>query len=147
MAFQEVDNFYHTLLGQSRTRRTPLFLALAYTVLIIISRFMVAPVLMAGLGFQMPIIRAFWLQAVLMLGLFIVPTPGGSGVAELGFAALFSPVVSPSLLGVYTILWRFFTNFLAVAVGGVMVIKFLGFQWVEENKTQPIVEEEMATSK
>lgn len=128
MAFGEVDNFHETLVSQGKDRKASLFLALMCTVFLTAFRFMVAPVLLAGLGVHVSVILVFWLQTVLMLFLYVAPTPGGSGIAELGFASFFALAVPHNLLGAYTFLWRFFTNLLAVAVGGLVVIKFLGIQ-------------------
>jgi uncharacterized membrane protein YbhN (UPF0104 family) len=54
-----------------------------------------------------------------------IPTPGASGVAEVGFAALFSPVCPGELLSIYMLLWRFFTFYLGVIIGGIIVINIL----------------------
>ncbi len=63
------------------------------------------------------------LQAVLMALLLFVPTPGAGGIAEMGGLALFSLVAPKYLLGIFVILWRFFTFYLSAIVGGVIALK------------------------
>jgi uncharacterized protein (TIRG00374 family) len=57
------------------------------------------------------------LQTVFFFILSSVPIPGGSGVAEIGFASIFTHMVPGSLLGVYVSLWRLFTYYLMLLVG------------------------------
>ncbi len=66
-------------------------------------------------------------QAVFMFVLYFVPTPGASGVAEGGGAALFGLLVPWHIAGVMAILWRFFTEYLAIGMGAAVAIHFLGW--------------------
>jgi uncharacterized membrane protein YbhN (UPF0104 family) len=54
------------------------------------------------------------------------PTPGASGIAEFSsYWMLTTLSVQPNMLGVYTVLWRFFTIFIGVAVGGLVVLSLI----------------------
>lgn len=52
----------------------------------------------------------------------LVPTPGGSGGAELSFAALVAPFVRPGELLSGILIWRVLTYFLLVAVGAFFAV-------------------------
>ncbi|MEA4881721.1 MAG: hypothetical protein VB045_09645, partial [Synergistaceae bacterium] len=50
-----------------------------------------------------------------------------SGVAEGGGAALFGLLVPWNMAGVMAIAWRFFTEYLAIAMGVFVAVKLLGW--------------------
>jgi len=58
---------------------------------------------------------------------YFIPTPGGSGTSEFGFMAIFASSMPSYLLGVYTILWRFFTNHINLITGGILLFRMFGF--------------------
>jgi Uncharacterised protein family (UPF0104). len=64
------------------------------------------PCLIWAMGFPVPYIQSVLLQALLIFLLYFVPTPGGSGVAEGGAAAVFSLFVPWELAGVLAVGWR-----------------------------------------
>lgn len=76
---------------------------------------------LGGEGFN-PIL-VMGIQVVLMALLLFVPTPGAGGIAEMGGVALFALVAPKYLLGLFVILWRFFTFYLSAIVGGILTVK------------------------
>jgi uncharacterized membrane protein YbhN (UPF0104 family) len=46
-------------------------------------------------------------------------------VSEAAFVSLFKRVAPVHLLGVYVVLWRFFTFYIGAAVGGFVIIRML----------------------
>ena len=83
-----------------------------------------ASAILAGLGIHHSFVDVLMIQVVLQFILYFSPTFGGSGVAEFGAATLmatFFASTSTAVLGVYVLLWRFFSYFLAVGLGGVVV--------------------------
>ena len=82
----------------------------------------------------MSYLQAVFLPLVVSLFTFFAPTPGATGLYEGGFAVLFSPFVVKHLLGVFTILWRVFTYYLAAILGGFVTLKVLklGEREIEE---------------
>jgi hypothetical protein len=90
--------------------------------------FLIAPTLLYGLGIQVPVMKAIILQLVLTYLLVFVPTPGASGVAELGGFSLFALICPKELLGVYVLLWRFFAFYISVIIGGFVLIRMVGFE-------------------
>lgn len=85
----------------------------------------VAPAILYGLG-QTPSIAASFMLAVLLLYILaFVPTPGASGFAEVGAYSLFFILIDRNLLGVFVLLWRFFTLYLGAFLGGVLLLRML----------------------
>mgnify|MGYP001056121605 CR=1 FL=1 len=93
--------------------------------------FLIAPSLLYGLGIQVPVMKAVILQLVLTYLLVFVPTPGASGVAELGGFSLFSLICPKELLGIYVLLWRFFTFYISVILGSFVLVRMIGFEKVK----------------
>lgn len=84
-----------------------------------------ASAILAGLGIRHHFVDVLMIQVVLQFILYFSPTFGGSGVAEFGAATLmasFFASTSTAVLGVYVLLWRFFSYFLAVGLGSVVVL-------------------------
>ncbi|MGI6782587.1 MAG: lysylphosphatidylglycerol synthase transmembrane domain-containing protein [Aminivibrio sp.] len=94
--------------------------------------FSVLPCLIASVGLPFHYVQAILAQAVFMFLLYFVPTPGASGVAEGGGAALFGLLVPWNMAGVMAIAWRFFTEYLAIAMGVIVAVKMLGWGVTEE---------------
>jgi len=87
--------------------------------------FFIAPFLLRGLGIEVSFLEAAFFQMVVVMFTFFSPTPGAAGISEGGFALLFSSLVAKHLLGVFTILWRFFTFYLTAIIGGFVTLKIL----------------------
>jgi hypothetical protein len=60
------------------------------------------------------------LQAVFTFLVSMVPIPGGSGLAELGFAQIFAHLLPAALLGVFVSLWRVITYHLSLLAGALI---------------------------
>jgi len=54
-----------------------------------------------------------------------VPTPGASGVAEVGAAGLYAAVCPKAMLGVYVVLWRLFSFYGGALVGGILALRHI----------------------
>ena len=107
-------------------------LSVGLSVLHLLFLFSVLPCLIASVGLPVHFLQAVLTQAVFMFLLYFVPTPGASGVAEGGGAALFGLLVPWNMAGVMAIAWRFFTEYLAIAMGVVVAVKMLGWGVTEE---------------
>lgn len=119
------------------TRRKGVFLkAYGMSWLSLIFYFLTAPLLLRGLGINASFLEVTVLQIILTYALNFMPTPGASGFAEGGAYALFHHLMPGSILGVYVVLWRFFTGYLGIIVGGIALSKlFAGFKSDEKIKT------------
>jgi hypothetical protein len=106
------------------------------------SRFIAAYFILLGLGLPVtpnrfvavgpPIFQVWLTQALLNFALYLSPTPGASGVAELGSNAMMSPWVRGPAVVPYLILWRVLTLFLCMFVGGLYVFRYLGTDVLEK---------------
>ena len=106
------------------------------------SRFAVAYFILLGLGIPTapakfvtvgpPIVQVVLIQALLNFALYLSPTPGASGIAELGSKQLMLPWVSGPYAVPYLVLWRILALFLCMFVGGVYVFRYLGTDVLEE---------------
>jgi uncharacterized protein (TIRG00374 family) len=123
--FIEVADFRHSLRLYFSRKILMLLLAFVVTVISYIALFLIAPMMLYGLGVHAPILEAIYLQLILKFLLFFVPTPGASGVSEAAFVSLFKSIAPVHLLGVYVVLWRFFTFYIGATVGGFVIIRML----------------------
>jgi len=64
-------------------------------------------------------------QLIFILFRPLIPTPGGSGGTELGFAYLFKFMIPNYFLGIFVALWQFFMFYVSLVIGGVLFIHLL----------------------
>ena len=93
-------------------------LVLAATVLHIAGRLGVLPALAAGRVRGAGIEALVGWPFLLLYGGAMIPTPGGGGVVEAGFAATLGGVLGPGHLAGLLIWWRVYTFYLAAMIGG-----------------------------
>jgi len=68
----------------------------------------------------------FILQGLLFLGSLILVLPGGGGGVEAAFGLTVSQLVPGNIVGVALLLWRFFTYYLYLIGGGIMLLVTAG---------------------
>jgi hypothetical protein len=90
--------------------------------------FMVIPLILIGLGLEPHFFRAYVMQTIFNLVIPYMPTPGASGIAEVGFASVFISFIPKGLIGIVTILWRFITFYLILIIGGFFALRELGWK-------------------
>lgn len=95
--------------------------ALALTTGLWFCRASVATAVIFGLGQQADPVLFFLLQWVVFAMMVFVPTPGAALGAEASFAAIFDGFVIEGLLGVLTAGWRFFSFYLPLLFGLVLM--------------------------
>ncbi len=128
-----------------REKKNRLFWATVWTIMFMLCNYSLAYVILKGLNFDMSVWQVFMIQIVLYFFLYFSPTPGGSGIAEGGFYMLFSPLIPTHILGILIILWRFFTTYLGVILGGFVILKTFGIDRLESftgQKIEPVLEME-----
>ena len=89
---------------------------------------MVIPLILNGLGLEPHYLKSYVMQTIYYLVIPYMPTPGSSGIAELGFASLFISFIPGGLIGLVTFIWRFITFYLHLFVGGVFAFKEMGWK-------------------
>jgi len=90
------------------------------------ARFVLGYVLLKGFVTEAPFLEVVLLHIMLQYLLFFMPTPSGAGIGELLTAAVMAPFLTPGLVMPYTVVWRIFLNYGTVAVGGSLLMGWLG---------------------
>jgi uncharacterized protein (TIRG00374 family) len=122
-----LDQYRESMLAFAGAKKGRVAAAGLVTMIAMASNALIAPALVAGLNAGGYPLKVFLMQFVLLFIGYFSPTPGASGIAEFSSYWLMASVkVQGNMLGVYTIMWRFFTSFLGVAVGAVVVLWMLG---------------------
>jgi len=96
---------------------------------------LMVPAIFYGIGVKVPILKAITLHILTQVLFIYSPTPGASGVMELGAAFVFSSICPKPLLGIYTVIWRFFTYYLSAFIGGILAVKNFKFLIEEYEET------------
>lgn len=92
----------------------------------------IMPTLIVAAGFHVEFFQCILVEALLLFLLYFVPTPGGSGAAEGGAAAIFALFVPWNLAGVLAIVWRVLSEYTGVALGTIIAVRLLGWGGVDE---------------
>jgi uncharacterized protein (TIRG00374 family) len=117
---------YHALMLYF-IKRGKLVFATAFiiTVIVYFSKFLVAYLVVDGLGIEADFFQVMYLQLIIFLIFYFAPTPGASGLAEVSSALIMGQVIPKSYEGIFVLLWRFFTLFLGMIVGGFVMVRYL----------------------
>ena len=129
---KEIDNYILNFRIAFHSGKRWLAVGAVLSVMHLLSLFTVLPVLMSAVGLPFRYSQTIAVQAVFMFILYFVPTPGASGVAEGGGALLYSVLMPENMAGVMAITCRFFTDYISIVMGVVVVIRMLGWG-VSEN--------------
>jgi uncharacterized protein (TIRG00374 family) len=109
-----------------KVRKLRLLLALALTMASLAASSAISLALLAGLNVEFDLLNVYLAQFILFFIAYFGPTPGSSGIAEFStFWVLSSLRIRPEVLGVYVVMWRFLTSFVAVAVGGIITLNLI----------------------
>ena len=139
---REMDNYILNFKLAFRSGKGWFLLSVALSVLHLLSLFTVLPILMRAVGLPFNYAQTVATQAVFMFILYFVPTPGDSGVAEGGGALLYSTLMPANMAGIMSIICRFFTDYLSIFMGVVVVVRMLGWGVSEDLHKGASVEDE-----
>ena len=119
---REVDNFHNSMLCFSDHKKSLLW-ASFITVIFWSTGFMIASMLLLGLGLPPFFVESYAAQVLLIVIIMMPTTPGSSGVAEgcifVLYGVLLTDPLSYSLIGVFIILYRFITYHMNIIVGAI----------------------------
>lgn len=102
-------------------RKKASFLVASFAgVMLYISFLFIAAILLVAFNKNVSFIEVLEKQIGLLYAIFISPTPGGSGVGELGGFLVFSEFLDKYELGIFVILWRFISQYLSAFLGGII---------------------------
>ena len=121
-----IDQYRESIAMFGRARKRRVVLALLVTLACLATNSLIAPVLIDGLGVDQNFSATYMAQPILFFIAYFGPTPGASGIAEFSnYWMLTSLDIDPGMLGIYTVLWRIFTIFIGVAVGGLVILSII----------------------
>jgi len=118
----EVDNFHNSMVLFLTKGKKTFLGAGCLTVLMWSTGFMIPSMILLALGLPPFFVESYAAQALLLIIVMLPTTPGSSGVAELGMAALYGVLLGAShqyLLGVFVLLFRFITFHMNVLCGAI----------------------------
>ncbi len=104
-----------------RDKKMSILIACLSSVLVYMSFLASGAFLLKSFNPQPEILTLIEHQLLLLYAIFISPTPGGSGVGEVGALYAFEPFLELSLLGGFSLLWRFITQYLSAIIGGFLL--------------------------
>ena len=131
-ALDEINRFNESFDTLLKLRNWKLLILIGLlTVTSVSLHLLMVPSIFYGMGVKVPIIKAVTLHILTQILFIYSPTPGASGVMELGGAFVFSSICPKPLLGIYTAIWRFFTYYLSAFIGGILTVKGFKFLLIE----------------
>lgn len=122
----EIDNFFCSMNHFTGKAVKGLIFGSFFTTLFWISEFLVASLLLMGLGQPPFVLESFLFQLVIAVIMMIPLTPGSSGIAEISATSLYALIIPSSILGIFVLLWRivlFYFNILLGLIGGVNIFR------------------------
>lgn len=99
-----------------------LLLSTLYTIIFWGTFFLIAPLLLWGFNLNFNLSHVLVMQIIFYFILPFMPTPGGSGTAEVGFASLFSLFIPYHLLGLFVGSWRFIIFYFNLCIGSIVLL-------------------------
>jgi len=138
---KEIDNFHESIMTFMKAGRSGIYGGALMTALFWISEFMVASLLLMGLGLQPYVIQSFFFQLIIAVVNMAPLTPGSAGIAEISAASLYALIVPSSLLGIFVVLWRLLLYYFNIFIGifaGIFIFKDSMFG---EGKEKPAEEQ------
>jgi len=96
-------------------------LSAIFTALFLLLLFSFSVVLVRALGYNTPVLTLLAIQLVVTFFMYFAPTPGAAGVAEGGYGLLFAQLVQNKDLALLTLSWRFFTIYVGVVIGIIVI--------------------------
>lgn len=118
-----LDQYSECMSIYAKARKRTLVVAFIITLASIAVLCAVAPLILAGLRIDQDISQVFLVQFILNFIVYFSPTPGGSGIAEFSSYWMMTSVTDgQDLMEIFTLVWRFFTNFIGVGLGGLIVL-------------------------
>jgi len=116
-AFSEIHNFTSGITLFIRGSRKYISLTILFTLLFIFTLLSIPMLLTWVMGYMLP--PVFVYQAVIVINFVMnfALTPGASGIAEGGFALLFSSAISKSDIDELTLMWRSLSVYAGAVIG------------------------------
>jgi uncharacterized protein (TIRG00374 family) len=123
---EEYDHFSSGLASFAGHERIGLLTGFGFSLLFWLSEFMVASVILVGLGLPPSVGNSLFAQIIIALVSMIPLTPGAAGIAEVSAASLYALFVPTAVLGVFILLWRlimFYLNIVCGIIGTMLIVR------------------------
>ena len=147
----EVDSYSDNVRHMVGTGRRYFIIAFLLSICHLMALLSVLPLLMHAVHLPVHYFHTLLAQAMLMLILYFIPTPGASGVAEGGGAGIYSLLMPANMAGVMAVVNRFFTEYLAIFMGCMVAIRLVGWGAAEKilsgEQEDELCEEELSHGK
>lgn len=114
----EYTLFRQGLGAMARRGYGPFLAATALTFVYWVFYLLLAPVILWGLGVRFPWGYVLGAQLIFNFLQVLLPTPGGSGGSELLLLGVFAPVFRRGQAGVFVLMWKIYTFYSTLALGG-----------------------------
>lgn len=108
-----------------KTKKVYFFYAILLSFFLYLSFLLLGIFLLKSFNPSITTFEVFMKQLPLLYAIFISPTPGGSGVGELGAIPIFENYLPSNLLGPFVLLWRLLSQYLSAFIGGIIFLFFL----------------------
>jgi len=123
---EEFDHFSLGLAAFAGHARMGLLKGFFFSFLFWFSEFLVASVILVGLGLPPSFGNSLFAQIIIALVSMIPLTPGAAGIAEISAASLYALFVPTAVLGVFILLWRlimFYLNIVFGLIGTMLIVR------------------------
>ncbi len=114
---REISYFAESLLRFWHGRKIYFILSIFSSMVYLLLLFLFPYILIRSMAVHVRLLTALSIQVLITFLIYFTPTPGGSGVAEGGFALVFSHFVTPEYVPPLTFYWRFLTTYLGMVIG------------------------------
>ena len=115
------ERYKNTILSMGKLKWKLIFLFLL-TILYWVTLLSISPILIASLNIKTSFFNASILQFIYHFFVGWAFTPGGSGISEAIYSSLFLNLVGLSNLTVLTFLFKFFTYYIYILIGGILSV-------------------------
>jgi len=113
---------FHKSFNLLKENWVKILLTILYTTVFWGTFFVIAPLILRGFKINFNLSHVLVTQTIFYFILPFMPTPGGSGTAEVGFASLFSFFIPHYLLGLFVGAWRFIVFYFNLGIGLIVLL-------------------------
>ncbi|AAC06968.1 UPF0104 family protein [Aquifex aeolicus] len=103
-----------------KRKKAEFLLASLSSIGLYLSFLFIAFFLLLSFGKEVSPLEILSLQLGLLYAIFVSPTPGGSGVGEIGGYVIFAGLLGQNEVGVFVLLWRLISQYFSAFLGGIL---------------------------
>ncbi len=126
-ANREIDNYSNNIRLFLSTGRKWFILSIIAAIAHLLVYMSIMPCLILAAGYNVEYMQCMLAESLFLFLLYFVPTPGASGAAEGGAAAVFALFVPWNMAGVMAVAWRLLSEYTGIALGTVVAVKLFGW--------------------